>query len=199
MEITQLEATKRLAGAGVHRPSAIRLLQAGFAGPARAVGGAVRPARLLYDEGAVDRLVASPLLLTFPCTTPTAPAALVIRSHARRPDAASACGWSGIDLSAAPEEQLEAVRRTRTMGLGAWAQAVHARRRDGVLRVVVTMDSFVALGADAVALDLRGGHTVLELTTPGPWFVPLASARLWSGLGADRRWLMLDPRLALTG
>lgn len=181
MEITQLEATKRLAGAGVHRPSAIRLLQAGFAGPARAVGGAVRPARLLYDEGAVDRLVARPL------------------SHARRPDAASACGWSGIDLSAAPEEQLEAVRRTRTMGLGAWAQAVHARRRDGVLRVVVTMDSFVALGADAVALDLRGGHTVLELTTPGPWFVPLASARLWSGLGADRRWLMLDPRLALTG
>jgi hypothetical protein len=119
------------------------------------------------------------------------PAALVIRTGPRRPDEQSGCGWSGVDLAAPIEEQFEAVRRTRAMSIAMYATAAIARQTHGSFPLVVTVSSFVALGADVVAIDVTGGRAVLTLRPPGDWFDPLAGARLDSGSGSERRWLSL--------
>ena len=151
------------------------------------------PGKLLYREMLVRDLLNRHWCYARDLTTPAeSGASLVIHSAPRRADDTSACGWSGVDLLAPVEEQLEAVRRTRRMGLGSYAQACLERQRRGHIQLVVTVGSFVALGADIVALDVRGGRTVLSLRPPGAWFARFDGARLETDLGAERRWLVLE-------
>lgn len=78
------------------------------------------------------------------------------------------------------------------MGLGSYAQACVERQRRGHIQLVVVVGSFIALGADIVAIDIRGGRTVLSLRPPGAWFAGFDGARLETDLGAERRWLVLE-------
>jgi hypothetical protein len=194
MEVTQQQACRILTKAGLHRPAAVGLLRAGFAGPARRVGGTSRVGKLLYREQRVWDLVVRPMFGSEEPTHALDPAALVIRTGPRRPDQRSGCGWSGVDLSAPMEDQFEAVRRTRAMSMAMYATAVIARQIHGTFPLVVTVSSFVALGADVVAIDVTGGRTVLTLQPPGSWFDPLRHARLDSGPGPERRWLAIEER-----
>jgi hypothetical protein len=193
MEVSQQEACRILARAGLHRPAALRVLRAGFAGQPRAEGGSQsRPGKLLYREQRVWDLVVRPMFGTDEPAHSLQRAALVIRTGPRRPDEQSGCGWSGVDLGAPLAEQFEAVRRqTRQMSMAMYATAAIARQTYGSFPLVVTVSSFVALGADVVGIDLVGGRTVLDVRPAGAWFALLRRARLDSGPGFDRRWLNL--------
>lgn len=190
MELTQRQACARLETAGVHRPAALRVLACGLAGPARRVGGGPsRVGKLLYDERRVDALLQRRLVSSREPEGTLAPAALVVSTGPRRSDPDSACGWSGVDLSAPPDEQLEAVRRTRRMALGSYALAVLGRRAHGSIPLIVIVNGFVAVGADIIGIDLAAGRTRLDLRPPGPWFELIAEARVLVSLGSERRWL----------
>lgn len=148
---------------------------------------------LLYPEPRVWDLVVRQFWRTREPRHPLEPAALVLRAGPRQPSDRSACGWEGVDLTAPHDQQLEAVRRTRRMALGAYAMAVIARQRSesGTVPLVVTVSSFVAVGADVVRIDTGPEGTVLTLRDPGAWFEPLAEARVHSGAGSERRWLVI--------
>lgn len=192
MEITQLEATKRLEAVGVHRPSAIRLLRAGFAGPARRVGGTTRVRRLLYDERVVDDLCARPLVAARDPQHLLRPATMLVRTHLRRDDVRSECGWTGVDLLAPPQEQRAALSVTRRLGGGSWMVAVLALRRWGVIPFVATLEGFVAHCAEIVDFTTGAdGRAHLRLAEPGPWAVDLRDTRVEAGLGSERRWLVV--------
>lgn len=202
MEITQLEATRRLAQVGVHRPSAVRLLRAGFAGPARRVGGTQRAARLLYSTAAVDELGARPLVSAREPANPLAPATLVLRSHLRQEDVTSSsgrtgrgstgCGWTGVDLLADPVEQRAALSVTRRLGGGSWVVAVLALRRWGSIPLVATLEGFVAHCAEIVDFTTApDGRTQMTLQDAGSWATDVESIRVEAGLGAERRWLVV--------
>jgi hypothetical protein len=193
-EVTQAEACRILGRAGLHRPAAARVLRCGFAGRPRPVGGGEqRVGSLLYPEPRVWDLVVRQFWRTRDPRHPLEPAALVVRAGPRRPSERSACGWEGVDLTAPGDEQFEAVRRTRRMAFGAYATAAIARQRSesGSVPLVVTVSGFVALGADVVGIGTGPGGTVLELREAGAWFEPLAEARVHSGAGSERRWLVI--------
>lgn len=192
-EVTQAEACRILERTGLHRPAAVRVLQCGFAGSPRAVGGgAHQVGKLLDDERRVWALVARPFHRTRQPVHVLEPATLVVRSSPRRPSALSAYGWQGVDLTAPHEEQVEAVRHTRRMALGSYATALLTRREDGTLPLVVTVATFVALGADVVGIGVDEHGTHWRLREPGPWFDELADARIQSSPGAERRWLVVE-------
>jgi hypothetical protein len=139
--ISQREAQEHFGLLGIDRETARRMLLAGLVRPVHRQRGAT-----LYREADVLAFLRR-YLVTPPAVTDGI--LVVLRSHPRRADPASPVGWSGIDLTAPPDEQLVAARaggRGMSVVTRAYIRAV--AERDGCVPMVATVGSAVALAAE---------------------------------------------------
>jgi hypothetical protein len=176
MLISGREAAGILAGAGLAREQARRLLLAGFAGDGLRTRGS-----LLYDAANVSRLAEWPIV--------------------EASDLAGVCpdgvflqrAWRGIHVEASHADQLAALRLR--WWLSPWARV---QLRDGIATrghfpFVATVSGYVAVGGDIVALDLHGPRdTELRLAEPSDWFSALRGRRYEPGLGGP--WMLWTTR-----
>ena len=175
MLISSREAAQILAGAGLTREPARRLLLAGFAGEGLRTRGS-----LLYEEARVRSL------LEWPVVGPVARGETCARGLfvARVRDTGPTLGG---DLA------------QRQWQLSPWARLEMRRvvEAQGFLPLVATVSGFVASGADITAVwpGSSGScrSSTLDLGEPGAWFEQFRNRRLVTGPGSA--WLLWRPRL----
>lgn len=175
--ISERDAARILAEAGLPRRHALRVLHAGFAGPPYRTRN-----RVLYDEDRVEALAARDHV---------EPEVLV----RARETTGLFIGRRDIDIMQPEEIQREAAARAWDIGRGPRIISSHWIRTRAPLPFVATVAGFVALGAEIVALtpDRAGGQAVngqspggltrLVLQPPGAWFGDYADRRLVTGRG----------------
>lgn len=163
--ITEREAARRLAAAGVARRQAVAVLHSGLAGDPVRTSAAV-----LYDETAVDALLSRPVV-ALPVLDDLLRSGLFV-------------GRRGVDVRAPLADQFREGGRSwwLTPPTVIWLRA--RLQRQGVLPFVTTAGGFVLCGGDIT--DFSGdadGRTDLVLSPPGPWFAGVRGRRLPTGPG----------------
>ena len=167
MLVSARQASAILAGVGLSRGSALRVLDSGLAGePIRT------PSALLYQRDRVQRLAAS-RCVAWDEAVALCPAGLFV---ARR------------DLRVGrPRSEQIASLAGGWGGLSPWSWiALHLQIVDyGSVPFIATVAGYVALGADIVA---TGPRSSLVLGEPGDWFEAVVGCRLPTGRG--RPWVL---------
>jgi hypothetical protein len=169
--ISQRGAAELLADSGVARRQARQVLAAGLAGPPVRAAGA-----LLYERDRVRELA----------RRPRASAALVDE----------ACPW-GLFVARRFVDVTQAVAVQREAASDGWDFSIWTSvwlrfhiQQEGFMPFVVTVGSFVALGADLrECRTSRAGGFRVALEEPGPWFAALRGHRV--ALGPGRPWVVL--------
>jgi len=163
MLVSEREAAGILAGAGLAREPARRLLKAGFAGvPLR-----TRSA-LLYDEDRVRELVEREPVTERELAATCPRGAFVLRMG------------QGVDVAAPFTEQLDRLRLTWWLSPWARVRIGDAVRRRGWYPFLVTVSGFVAFAGDVTDLVPSDGDrdTSLVVADPSGWAEALPGRRL---------------------
>ena len=171
MLISAREAAKELAGVGVPRRHARRLIACGAAGPATRTAGS-----LLLDDRRVAELAARP--------------------HLTEDDLAATCPW-GVFIARREVRAFgtgeEAWRELgRDWRFSPWTMVWLRSRidRHGFVPLVATVSGFVLGGAEITGVSqARAGLFGLELHSPGAWFDGVRDTRVDTPPG--RPWVML--------
>lgn len=188
MLVSGREAAAILAGAGLAREQARRLLLAGFAGEGQRVRGA-----MLYDAGQVRALVKSPPVSSEEFTGSCPSGAFVLRT------------WRGMHLGATHEEQMSRLRLSWRMSPWARALLLMMVAEQGYFPFLATVSGFVAAAGDITGLSVptvspdcaadevtRPRTVTLVVDEPGDWCVGLAGRRLDTGRGGP--WVLWATR-----
>jgi hypothetical protein len=187
--VTERTAAALFADLGIDRETARRVLRAGLVRPVQRMRGVT-----LYRECELAAFVSRQLVEPPEVTDGVV---VVFRTHPRRADPDSPVGWSGLDLTAPPAEQLVAARAGgRGMSAVTRTYVSLLAQRDGCVPMLATIGGFVGLAAEIIG---PAPHDAAERRSPawqlrgaGAWADEWLGLHVPTGRGGSS-WRLLGP------